>query len=77
MTVGELVERLGGELITVNPQLQVQGVDSAADARSKVSASGPCPAMQLCKLAPPGTNPSALASYAPNTSPINSFIKLR
>ena len=34
MTVGELVERLGGELIAVNPQLQVQGVDSAADARS-------------------------------------------
>lgn len=34
MTVAELIERLGGELITVNPQLQVQGVDSAADARS-------------------------------------------
>jgi len=35
---------------------------SATDARAKVSASGPWPLMQLCRLAPPGRNPSALAS---------------
>ena len=33
--------------------------------------------MQLCRLAPPGTNPSAFASYAPKTRPMNSFIRLR
>ena len=33
--------------------------------------------MQLCRLAPPGTKPSALASYAPWTSPMNSLITLR
>ena len=31
-------------------------------ARAYVSASGPCEAKVLCRLAPPGTNPSALAS---------------
>ena len=35
---------------------------SARLAFSKVSASGPWPLMLLCRLAPPGTNPSALAS---------------
>ena len=38
---------------------------------------GPWPAMQLCRLAPPGRKPSALASYAPKTRPMNSFIRLR
>src|SRR5208282_3906398 len=33
--------------------------------------------MQLCRLEPPGTNPSALASYSPLISPMNSFMKLR
>ena len=32
--------------------------------------------MQLCRLAPPGTNPSALASYSPWISPMNSFMKV-
>jgi hypothetical protein len=35
---------------------------SAPLAFSKVPASGPWPLMQLCRLAPPGTKPSALAS---------------
>ena len=50
---------------------------SAADARASVAASGPCPLMQLCRLAPPGTNPSAFASYAPLISPMNSLATLR
>src|ERR1700677_3596218 len=33
--------------------------------------------MQLCKLAPPGRKPSALASYWPRIKPMNSFIMLR
>src|SRR5256885_16207187 len=48
--------------------------------RSLVSESAPavrCPAIQLCKLAPPGAKPSAFASYSPVIRPINSFIKLR
>ena len=52
-------------------------VVSLADAFSKVSASGPWPDMQLCRLAPPGTKPSAFASYAPCTSPMNSLATLR
>src|SRR5438552_3313306 len=43
----------------------------------KVSASGPCASMALCRLIPPGTKPSALASYTPLTRPINSLITLR
>src|ERR1700679_1180195 len=53
------------------------GLSSAVLARAKVSASGPWPLMQLCRLAPPGVKPSALASYSPLTRPINSFMKLR
>jgi hypothetical protein len=43
--------------------------NSAWLARSNVSASGPWPDMQLCRLAPPGRNPSALASYWPKNQP--------
>src|SRR5690348_18038808 len=50
---------------------------SLALALAKVSASGPCPLMQLCRLAPPGAKPSALASYAPWIRPMNSLITLR
>src|SRR5690242_18188320 len=53
------------------------GFNSALLARSNVSVSGPCPDMQLCRLAPPGRNPSALASYSPWIRPMNSFITLR
>src|SRR5580698_6351674 len=53
------------------------GLSSAFEARSKVSASGPWPDMQLWSEAPPGTKPSALASYWPCTKPMNSFMKLR
>ena len=39
------------------------GFDRSAElALSNVAASGPWPVMQLCRLAPPGTKPSALAS---------------
>ena len=41
------------------------------------SESGPCGAIALCRLAPPGTKPSSLASYLPDTSPMNSLIALR
>src|SRR5690242_8712533 len=33
--------------------------------------------MQLWRLAPPGTKPSAFASYVPRTRPMNSLITLR
>src|SRR5438270_238770 len=33
--------------------------------------------MQLCRLAPPGTKPSAFASYVPKISPMYSFMMLR
>ena len=33
--------------------------------------------MQLCSDTPPGTKPSALASYTPRTRPISSLITLR
>src|SRR6267143_5537164 len=33
--------------------------------------------MQLCRLDPPGTKPSALASYSPWINPMNSIIKRR
>src|SRR5471032_1697632 len=52
-------------------------VVSELDALRNVSASGPCPDMQLCRLAPPGTNPSSFASYAPCTRPMNSLATLR
>jgi hypothetical protein len=43
--------------------LMTSGFDrSAWLAFSKVAASGPCPVMLLCRLAPPGVKPSALAS---------------
>jgi hypothetical protein len=38
------------------------GASSARLARANVSASGPCEVNVLCRLAPPGRNPSALAS---------------
>src|ERR1700727_1440440 len=53
------------------------GLRSEVLARSKVSASGPWPDMQLWRLAPPGTKPSGLASYSPWMRPMNSFMKLR
>src|SRR5579875_2816730 len=46
-----------------------------------LTASGPCPLMQLCRLIPPGTNPppapASLASYSPWIRPMNSLITLR
>jgi hypothetical protein len=42
---------------------------SAVLAFSNVSASGPWPVKQLCRLAPPGANPSAFASYTPARAP--------
>src|SRR5690606_13979794 len=48
-----------------------------ATALSYEAWSGPCPLMQLCRLAPPGAKPPALASYSPVTSPMNSLITLR
>src|ERR1700677_2018668 len=53
------------------------GFSSAFSALSKVSTSGPCACIQLCRLAEPGTKPSALASYWPKIKPMNSFIALR
>ena len=53
------------------------GVSSAAEACSNVAASGPCADMQLCRLPPPGANPSALASYTPRIRPMYSFMTLR
>src|ERR1700682_3207057 len=50
---------------------------SAFDAFSKVPASGPCPDMQLCRLDPPGMNPSDFASYTPCTRPMNSLATFR
>ena len=38
------------------------GTRSAALALAKVSASGPCEVYMLCRLAPPGSKPSAFAS---------------
>src|SRR5258708_40202936 len=54
-----------------------RGVSWAVDAVSYVAASGPCADMQLCRLPPPGSNPSALASYTPKISPMYSFMMLR
>src|SRR5574337_755323 len=53
------------------------GASAALLARSNASASGPCGTMQSCRLIPPGTKPSGLASYCPQTSPMNSLITLR
>src|SRR5256885_15426944 len=53
------------------------GWSGAAAAWSKVGVSGPCPDMQLCRLAPPGAKPSAFASYVPKISPMYSFMMLR
>ena len=50
---------------------------SALEALSKVAASGPWPVMQLWIEQPPGTKPSALASYWPCTRPMNSLAMLR
>src|SRR5204862_6727408 len=40
-------------------------------------ASGPGGTIALCRLMPPGSKPSGLASYRPCTSPMNSLITLR
>src|SRR6201999_778525 len=53
------------------------GFSSAFSAFSKLSASGPCACIQLCRLAEPGTKPPASASYYPKIRPMNSFIALR
>ena len=42
-----------------------------------MSASGPCGTKVLCSEPPPGLKPSALASYSPRTSPMNSDMTLR
>ncbi|GKT94069.1 hypothetical protein Ct61P_11919 [Colletotrichum tofieldiae] len=39
------------------PAPTLAGLSSAFLAPSPLSASGPCPLMVLCRLAPPGTNP--------------------
>src|SRR5258708_34966762 len=54
-----------------------RGSSVTVDAASYVAASGPCADMQLCRLPPPGSNPSALASYTPKISPMYSFMMLR
>src|SRR5580700_3672685 len=53
------------------------GASSAELARVNVCTSGPCEVKVLCRLAPPGRNPSALASYTPCTRPMNSDMMLR
>ena len=53
------------------------GTSSASLALVNVSTSGPCEVNVLCRLAPPGRKPSALASYAPCTRPMNSDMTLR
>ena len=50
---------------------------SASLAFRQLSTSGPWPLIILCKLRPPGRNPSALASYSPWIRPIASLITLR
>src|ERR1041385_7729562 len=60
---------------SVSPRYR--GCSSASDACSNDVASGPWPDMQLCRLAPPGTKPSAFASYVPKISPMYSFMMLR
>src|ERR1035441_3262425 len=53
------------------------GRSCAVLAWANVSASGPCEVKVLCRLAPPGRKPSALASYSPCTRPMNSDMMLR
>src|SRR6266581_13925 len=53
------------------------GVNSTAPAFLKVARSGPCADMLLWIETPPGRKPSALAAYAPCTSPISSLMTLR
>ena len=53
------------------------GTSGSTDAFSKEATSGPCGSMQLWSESPPGTKPSALASYAPWISPMTSLIVLR
>src|SRR5512145_3570238 len=60
---------------SVSPSLC--GARGADVAFSKASVSGPCGTKQLCRLMPPGTKPSGLASYWPCTRPMNSLITLR
>src|ERR1043166_1687119 len=60
---------------SVSPRYR--GCSSASDACSNDVASGPWPDVQLCRLAPPGTKPSAFASYVPKISPMYSFMMLR
>src|SRR5277367_205429 len=50
---------------------------SASIAVSEVGASGPCPVMQLCNEAPPGTKPALFASYTPVINPMYSLATLR
>ena len=53
----------GGKLGVYQPRhARPKGASAALLAVSKVAASGPCGSMQLCRLTPPGTKPSAFAS---------------
>src|SRR6185436_12309911 len=70
-----MMKRLSNMKAIVSPRYR--GSRLAEHAASNVAASGPCGDMQLCRLAPPGTNPSAFASYSPKISPMYSFITLR
>jgi hypothetical protein len=58
--VGIIIQRLSNMNASVPSTFC--GRSSAVLARANVSASGPCAAKVLCRLAPPGRNPSALAS---------------
>src|SRR6188768_2750876 len=53
------------------------GSSFADEAFSWEARSGPWALIALCRLAPPGRNPSFLASYSPRTRPMNSLITLR
>ena len=55
--VGTIIQRLSNMNARV-PSIFC-GRRSAVDARANVSASGPCEVKVLCRLAPPGTKPSA------------------
>ena len=58
--VGMIIQRLSN--MNASVPVTFCGARSTWLARANVSASGPCEVNVLCRLAPPGRNPSALAS---------------
>ena len=61
--------------LTCVPSAMRCGLRSSLLAFSKPWASGPWGVIMLCRVAPPGLNPSSLASYFPSIRPINSLIQ--